>query len=518
MKEPGGDVVELITGKNIPILSDPEVAMATQKVKGSGRLYPATLKPNGNILFFSQDRSVYDDLVAYLGMIQSTDYPCFIDTIDQLEKNRHLLKKCDLMICCPNENPLLLELAAQLLESEAGFIPLMLVHSGPNPLEMINTTPAFLRVTGTIDLSEGWDASWNSLKELQQVWRVPVMHSRIEEVSPSDVLQMIGISQWTAIVRLDGSGSHAAPVTLHDPAKIKGCIVFNHGVPECAWSTHFNGSEAIWELLSLTHGTLDVIRRPWGLCIKNVHSKIDEIIISYALKVDGFPVCGEMVHDMAEETAPQVRSEEPPPPPPPASLELTWLKKTGDLTGDPWWKSNADAIAATLDTFGTRPAPLRWMRGREVERLLGSKEDKKFLVYRSDKKGLASLLAACGGAAEMADISDEDIPVLRLGRFGTTVLYIIGLFSAETTVKPPRGYPLVIVHCKEMPESALVRALDSTESFAVIVSSDRPAAEKAAGVCTGNASVALCLPGVSTGSDVPVVPVLREVVHAAASI
>jgi hypothetical protein len=405
------------------------------------------------IYFISKKRPLYEDFSSLLQSQKSEHTARFIDTNDLLSADGNSLEKCDMVLCDMNEAALFTSEASGLIER----VPARVTMIGFETADSVSTSfakyPSYLRLAGITTLLKGWNTAWEKIVEMNTAWKSPFMHSRIEDVSPSDVLQMIGVSQWTAIVRIEGSQAEtSAPFGSGDGA-IKGCISFCKGIPECAWSNSHTGMEAIWELLSLRHGVLDVVRRIWSGCVRNIHGTIEEILIAHALGVD------ESCTDAGVDRAP--------PAVPLPSHAIHWPENGHRRTLDGFWNRNGAAIARTLTGSDSGSFPLRWMKWRELERLVVSDIQTEFLIVFGNDRFVFSYLEPYAAGIGIDRLSGEDIPVLRLGKIGSVGLYVIGIRSLDAGMRILNRFPFIIEYGKK-PDS-LAMLLKNHACAAIII-------------------------------------------------
>jgi hypothetical protein len=382
------------------------------------------------IYFFSKKRPLYQDFSSLLQSQKSGYSARFIDTNDIFPAGGEVLEKCDMVLYDMNETALFNSETAGLIERVPALVPMIGLETADKASTSFAEYPSYLRLAGIATLKKGWGAAWEKIVEMRKAWQSPYMHSRIEDVSPSDVLQMIGVSQWTAIVRIEGNLMNASDTAGSSGGAIKGCISFCKGVPDCAWSNNHSGMEAIWELLSLRHGVLDVVRRIWSGCVRNIHSTIEEILIAHALGVD---------ESHPEAVVDRVLPATPLPPP-----AIRWPENGPRRTLDGFWARNRAAIARALATTDSGPFPLRWMKWRELERLVVSDIQTQFLIVYGNDPFVRGYLEPYSREVGSDRLSGEAIPVLRLGKIGNAGLYIVGLRALDMGMRILNRFPFII--------------------------------------------------------------------------
>jgi hypothetical protein len=382
-------------------------------------------------LFFTRKKTLLDGFADFLKSQMVDCIPLLIGDIAELATHHSDFEKCDLVLFDINEDPLFLELAAQLHNEVSSFVPLVAVKSTDELPNHVRLRPEYLHLAGVANVKKGWGPAWDKIMEIRCAWKTPSMHSRIEDVSPSDVLQMIGISQWTVIVRFEGEPSQAMDEAT-DGSRTRGCVSFVKGVPECAWSTNTIGNAAVWELLSLSHGTLEVIRRVWSCGVHNIEGKIEELLVTFAVRVD--------------ESGPPPPELQEPAAQHPVELPILsrWPESKPKIFLDRWWAVNAQGIIQTLGTTKEGIYPLRWMKWRELERLVNSKIQTRFLVILGDEQFVLRHLRPYVKDITAKKLLEEELPVIRLEKFENDYLYLIGIRQPVAALHVLNRFPFVI--------------------------------------------------------------------------
>ena len=404
------------------------------------------------IYLLSNNRPLFEELSSLL-LSQNSDYAArIIETGALSTTEQNDLCTCDMVLCDMNVNAVFDTTVTSLLDRVPAMAPVIGLETADIPTTAIAKQPSYLRLAGITNLQKGWGPAWEKIIELRKAWKSPSMHSRIEDVSPSDVLQMIGISQWTAIVRIEGSqpGLHTGT--------IKGCISFSKGLPECAWSTHNTGIEAIWELISLEHGVLDVVRRIWPGCVRNVRGTIEEILITHALGIDES-------HPEADIAA-QPQTEFIPIP------ETHWPAKGPRRTLDLFWNKYQETIGTFITETSAKQYPLRWMKWRELERLVTSEIQTQFLVLYGDSNFILQRINRFAPALKKDKIAGDTIPVIRTGKIGQSMLYIIGICNLDSGMRVLSRFPFVVHGDREGFQNRLSIALKTGVQNLLMVSSN----------------------------------------------
>jgi hypothetical protein len=411
------------------------------------------------IYFISKKRPLYEGFSSLLQSQKSEHTARFIDTNDILSSGGKDLEKCAMVLCDMNEAVLFTSEASGLIERVPALVTMIGFETADTVSASFAKYPSYLRLAGIATLKKGWDAAWENIVEMHTAWKSPFMHSRIEDVSPSDVLQMIGVSQWTAIVRIEGNQTETSASFGSGDATIKGCISFCKGIPECAWSNSHTGIEAVWELLTLRHGVLDVVRRIWSGCVRNIHGTIEEILIAHALGVD--------------ESHPDAGNDQAPPAVPLPAHAIHWPENGHKRTLDGFWNRNSAAIARMLTATDSGPFPLRWMKWRELERLVVSDIQTEFLIVYGNDRFIHRYLEPYVRGIGTDRLSGEDIPVLRLGKIANVGLYIIGIHTLDTGMRILNRFPFIIEYGKN-PDS-LAMLLKNHACAAIVIADNADA-------------------------------------------
>jgi hypothetical protein len=449
------------------------------------------------IYFFSKKRRLYEDFSSLLQSQKSGHAARFIDTNDIFSTGGEVLEKCDMILCDMNDTVLFNSETAALIELVPALVPMIGLETADKASATFAEYPSYLRLAGIATLKKGWGAAWEKIVEMRTAWKSPYMHSRIEDVSPSDVLQMIGVSQWTAIVRIEGNQMSASGTGGSGGGAIKGCISFCKGAPDCAWSNNHNGMEAIWELLSLRHGVLDVVKRIWSGCIRNIHSTIEEILITHALGVD--------------ESHPEAGVDRVTPAAPVPSPAIRWPENGPKRTLDGFWNRNHAAIAGMLTTTDSGPFPLRLMKWRELERLVVSDIQTMFLIVFGNHTFVRSYLEPFAREVGSDRLSGEAIPVLRLGKTGHAGLYIIGLRTLDSGMRILNRFPFIIEYDGGKKPDCLDMLLKNHARAVIIIADDADACIEETARRVGTRELQYCSLSVSDATDKKsVVAVLRH--------
>ena len=224
------------------------------------------------IVFLTEQKNFFYNFLKFLSTLKSPENPCWINSLDYFDFNN--LSEIDLIICDSEINRGLIDLAYEILEKHPKIIPIILLVSNRN---LFDFDISLTRVTAIIDPINMWDTNWPIITHIQDLYRDTFLQSSINRSSSSDILQMIGTNGWDVIVLFVG---------LQKTKKIKGCVCFDTGEPLYAWSTNYEGSNAVLEMLLLSQGSLDVVKGLNLLPFKNVTHSLEELLMINALEED----------------------------------------------------------------------------------------------------------------------------------------------------------------------------------------------------------------------------------------
>ncbi|MBN1759316.1 MAG: DUF4388 domain-containing protein [Chitinispirillaceae bacterium] len=373
-------------------------------------------------LVVSQDRQLFSQFCSFLREFEPDRKPFLADDPDTFSAFESNFSQCDVMICDMRSSSSSVDLGAYAVDC----VPLETLAVGLTgdrdcPQETLGRKQNLL-FSGIIDSRKGWLSNWNQITAIKQAWHNPLMVSRIEEVPVSDVLQMIASGRWSVVVHISGYGMSSLPLL---PQKAhKGCISFYQGEPQTAWSWNSAGIQAIFDLLSLKKGILQVVKNLCTPTVRNVYLQTDEILLSHAVALD------ESV--MTSLTPPVSHAA------PPAAVSSPSKPPGGKAT---WWSANGERLIATLSTEVAGSLPLRVMNSENIRRILRDQPDAQQLLLYGSADALDRFFSLCSRGFTSDTISGSGrFPVIRIGRSGTPCLYITGSpFSEDLTFggKPP---------------------------------------------------------------------------------
>ncbi|MBD3314750.1 MAG: hypothetical protein GF344_03100 [Chitinivibrionales bacterium] len=437
-------------------------------------------RENGNIDVLILSRS--EDLMgSLLSNLRGNDPPYIAYVADGLAELRPLdasLAKCRLIICDIDSDPTLLHCAATALEKAPFFPPVIACGRGGTFPPTLAKTSDYQRLCGVVDTERGWNANWSEIRKIWWSWTSPVMGSRIEDVSSSDVLQMIGVGGWTAVVKIDGkpTGPRFSGSTVET---IRGCIWFNQGRPEFAWSSLNTGLEAVYDLLSVGRGVLWVVRPTWNAGIRNLWDGIQETLIAYAVSVDECQAEGVEDPEGVEtndrvETAlaaplyeESLKEEDP---------EPCWGAQSDEehhIPLDHWWHACSPGVAETIRSSPLSSLPSRRMESQELHKLINTAKGARFLVLQSlHREWLIKALSRLGRNLRMNISVENRFPVVRVGRFGGETCYVTGFDDAGGDSKALAAYPWILLATPQEIYEALNRLTRQRPALIIILTND----------------------------------------------
>ncbi len=391
-----------------------------------------------------------------------------------------------LVLCEPGFDVRLLEAAAWTIDVTEAFAPVYVLRCSDDAARPLTGCPGFLRVCGVVNYTKGWSDAWKRLSGLWAAWRSPFLSSRIEDVSVSDVLQMVGVGGWTCAVRIDGAAGRHALEERREATR--GCLYFSKGVPEYAWSSGHAGSEAVKELLAVRHGALHVFRRAWAPPLCNLKATVEELLLAHAVEQDESTAgvetdagVGVRIGSVREEMISGRRNDLSP-----DEEELSCGMSraehgNGDNSPDAavrpldqWWRAESRTIGSAFRTCTGKPFPLRWMSHRELMRLITDRERRRFISLVGERTFLERVIEHCAGDADRSMFDTAAVPVLRVGRFDSVCLYVVGLLGeSEVPVLPE--YSPCIAYAPSEEVAAKIRRMRYARTVLFIPAANAPA-------------------------------------------
>jgi len=392
----------------------------------TGRL-ESTEKEGIDILLVSYDLRLFNQLKRVL----QKKYPKYSARLTQdfheLQPIEVYLSKCDVILCDIRHNLSYLTNLLKFFDLMRPQAFIVGISADCAVLDNIFNEPSALRLTDIININAGWDKILYKVDQLRVTWLDPALKSRIEDVAVADVIQMINVGNWTSIVIIHGRLTELSLKT------IRGCIYFYNGQPETAWSSNNVGRAAVYDLLSLTRGSLQVVISLNGHFVKNLYGTVQEMLMSYYMAKD------ELKKYPKEEYHTEklgVKSDV-------GALRLKQLKEKIEIKPllNNWWLNNAKYAQDVLTDIKEDSIPLRWMRESELEVLIKSPDGKQFLVF-SGAAWFLSIILQCGINFNPKKFTKNLFPVLRLG-LRKNYLYLIFL-KEDIIIDSLKKYPWVL--------------------------------------------------------------------------
>ncbi|MBN1575414.1 MAG: DUF4388 domain-containing protein [Chitinispirillaceae bacterium] len=418
-------------------------------------------------LVVSRDHALFNQLGSFLKEFEPERTPVLFDNQASFTAFENALKKCDLMLCDIRSDYAVIGLSASAMECvPAHTLSIGLTNNNECSPEVLNL-PQHPRFSGIIDNRNGWFANWHQIAAIRQAWHNPLMVSRIEEVPVNDVIQMISSGRWNTIVHIEGFDAAAPSSAARKP--LRGCISFYQGEPQTAWSWRSAGIEAIFDLLSIKQGVLQVIKNLCAPTIRNVFLQTEEILLSYAVALD----------ESAFTTSPGKKNFDPPEY---HSPEMSPVNQCRDAVSSTtpvpvadggkrsWWKSNGARLIETVTNTQPQSILLRWMNEEELLRIANEQMNPGFLFFYGKEAILIKLFSACSRGFSSGKMNaDNRFPVLRLGRSHEQCLYISGLDPAVDR-KCVRNHHAVLFMTSEEPD--LIKQLCSRHHASLQIVTD----------------------------------------------
>ncbi len=407
------------------------------------------------ILFISQNNDLFIEFFNYLDNNNCKNTLRLINDIQEIEPVELPLQKCEAILCDLQSNDLTLQLTAKLLEYCPAKTFIIGLTDGVDLSEKILNSPELLRFSGTVDISNGWEGPWAEIKKIWFAWRHPSMTSRIEDVSVDDVLQMVDSGRWTSTINIYGRSDTILSGNQKNKTKVKrGFMSFLKGKIKTAWSSDKEGVNALYDLLSIKEGHLQVMNsfiKPLG---KKINGTIPEILMSYYVTLDENNAKSsddyntELIYDVDQNDAVTIHvetSNESPEKQNNQEPQITLFNSVDD-----WWRINKENLKILINNNATTQFPLRWMRERELLKLTRSAFNSRFLLFMCDSPSIIEILQMYGKEYNDKRVTGKTTPVMRLGQVTHNSLYFI--FTALRKVSPIFShYPCVLwAHSKNI--------------------------------------------------------------------
>jgi hypothetical protein len=378
-------------------------------------------------LVVSHDRDLFRQLSSFLKEFEPERKPLLADDLSSFTTVENTLNHCDVMICDIRTHFASIECGAYAMECiPANALSIGLTNDQECAREILSL-PQNLRLAGIIDNKNGWLSNWHKITAIKQAWHNPLMVSRIEEVPVSDVLQMISSGRWNTVVYIEGYITAVPPTSTSKP--LRGCISFYRGEPQTAWSWRSAGIEAMFDLLSIKQGVLQMMKNLCTPTIRNIYLQTEEILLSHAVALDEStipPPFGNQKSETADHQSP---------------FPSPTFTKSSDSIDDPssgpsvvepsWWKKNGNRLIELLRLAQPGSFLLRWMNDEELRRIVAKQNEGELFVVYGTEETIAKMFSVCArGFAAVKTPDSSRFPVMRLGRSRDLCCYIAGLNPA----------------------------------------------------------------------------------------
>lgn len=409
-------------------------------------------------LVISHDHLLFKQFCAFLKEFEPDRKPLLVDRQTSLAGFEHALNQCDVMICDIRSNAASIELGAYAMECiTPNTVSIGLISDNEYSRESLN--PALhLRLGGIIDNRNGWFTNWHQIAAIKQAWHNPLMMSRIEEVPVADVFQMIAAGRWNSIVHIEGTAERQPSGSKNKP--LCGCISFYQGEPQTAWSWRSAGIEAVYDLLGIRRGVLQVMKNLCAPTIRNVFLQTDEILLSHAVALDEaafLHACNRQdaasMHDEpATSVVPPASSQIPVPQDEPPPVVQPTCKPVPNPAS--WWNANGAALCETIAGTAPQTFLLRWMTDDELRRLATDRDSNGVLLLYGAHQELSRIFLAVARGFTMEKMLQPGLfPVARIGRGKGQFLYIAGSEFTSAPTCPSSVHAAVFT--RSMPSSAI---------------------------------------------------------------
>ncbi|MBD3344718.1 MAG: hypothetical protein GF401_06615 [Chitinivibrionales bacterium] len=472
-----------------------------------------TMSNEFDILLLSPEKALYNQFTTF---VENSNAECTVKYSGDLSDFQSLesnLQKCGVVLCDIRSGYSFLEAGARALECAPNHAFTLALKNGTRLPHEALELPSSLRLSGIINIKEGWESNWENITKIRTSLYRPLMASRIEDVPVSDVLQMIAIGGWSAVVRIDGCIVEKDVDDTNCLERIRGGISFQSGVPTTAWSSHHIGIEAIYELLSLNHGILRVIKHAWIPDVRNLHWPMEQILLSYAFSIDQSQTkswsttinldklnCIEE-HVGAERTEPVSSSAENKKSHSAAQSKIVSGRK-GHSARNPLESMVASIEPGTL--------PLRWMSNADIADLKMLSARNMILTVRAEDSLLSSFFGVLSKKFSPDKLSGNSFPVIRLGRTGGVCYYLAGI-GMQKECEILNGSPTVL-YTETKNASSFVQDLDKKKVPVAVLLCEKPdAVEEAVRKNSGNVNVRYKCLSCRVDSIDDIAPVLKNI-------
>lgn len=465
------------------------------------RLRSSKKNPNSNeighprVLLLSKEQHLCDSLKEHLATLSEALSLNISSDLSNLEPIDRSLSRCDIIIVDGALERSVLNAAHKALAAMPDYHIVVGVYTDESSKRVFYEWPSLCHLSGAFDVGNGWSEPWKSILELRNAWHRPIMVSRIEDVSVSDVLQMIADGQWTSQVNMCGSAEFNRNGRVQTKARVRGCIAFEKGVPINAWSSESVGVQAIDDFLSLKSGELVVVRPPKMPSHQNVNRTIQEIIFRYAIaqderiddqnrvfpkeslennnEIDFFekkkgtefkkkheqPVELEDVLSIGEESEDDL-------------VDISLVSITKQVKLGKWWADLPVREVSRMLTVGKEDLfPLRWMNQLELRSLIQNRRQSCCFVVKANKEFLEIVLSGYGRDFDPNRPIGPTVPVIRIGRYNGKGFYIVCV-THEINIESLSKHPCVIWLDTDDSENELKKAKAGDHPVSIVFSTD----------------------------------------------
>ena len=409
-------------------------------------------------LVVSRDHSLFRQFSSFLMEFEPDRKPFLADHVVPPEKFNSIMKTCDMMLCDIRPDFTTSDLGLYTMQCAPERTLTIGITNDAHISDEILGLPQNVRLAGIIDTTRGWYSNWKQITTMKQAWNNPLMVSRIEDVQVYDILQMISSGQWSNVVYIEGfTGEETFPSTR---SPLRGGISFYKGEPQTAWSWRSTGIEAMFDLLSIKHGILQVMKNLCLPTIRNIYQHMDEILLSHAVAQDESSIScpvDKKTSCLQDQSSPgPVVSNSLPSDDEPENNPVDAKK----VPPDNFWKIIATAAAAQFEHASPQSFPCRWMEENDLKYIAQKHQNVEFLVIYGNESSLVSIFTSCAKKFSSQKFHNESqIPVMRIGRSGHPCLYIIGnLLTIRRTFCRNRHAILVTASSSEI-ENPLLQDL-----------------------------------------------------------
>ncbi len=446
----------------------------------------SAFNPDFDTLIISYDHLLFDQMSNFFHQNNMDRTVKISHDSSELEPIELWLGKCEILICDIRSDDSMLKTATQLIDNAPIHMIAVGLSNGVTLQKDVLSSPGSVRLAGIVNMQEGWENIWRHISSIKFAWNNPLMMSKIEDVPVSDILQMISIGQWNAMVQIQGRTTASKELNKNGNDRICGSIFFWKGDPISAWSSLHNGIQAVCDLISLRQGILRIIRPLSASPFRNIQTSMQDILLSYAVSIDELlkqpltqAVNNEIEIEETQVVAPSssnlqffrdanaVNAIDVTPSVEPQSASI---QSSEDASADtaaeksvfrqpssfihPWWSTNLSSLNNILVTIEPRSLPVRWMKTNDIEFLTLPNTQSEFLVFRAPRQFLLPMLRLCARDFTTNKLDEEWVPVLRLGLRQKANLYIACL-EIDSACTPLSAFPCAAYSSQEQVHSTL---------------------------------------------------------------